>query len=129
MMSLHSASDLVLLVSVSCNSSGQLTYPHVFQVDFCLTDPVANLGNHAELYEGIYPRGLRTVSSPNLVLARRLLVDAWIYRFIIAVGEERSVLGLTPAYPKMCSSIFAASSTPFSSFKTKFSSLLRHLQN
>ena len=96
-MSLHSASDLVLPVSVSCNSSGQLTYPHVFQVDFCLTDPVANLGNHAELYEGIYPRGLRTVSSPNLVLARRLLVDAWIYRFIIAVGEGRSVLGLTPA--------------------------------
>ena len=59
MMRLHSASYLVLLVSMSCNSSGQFTYPSVFQTDFFLTDPVANLGNHTDLYEGIYPRGLR----------------------------------------------------------------------
>ena len=44
---------------MSCNSSGQFTYPSVFQTDFFLTDPVANLGNHTDLYEGIYPRGLR----------------------------------------------------------------------
>ena len=94
-MSLHSASYLVLLVSVSCNSSGQLTSPNVFQIDFCLTDPVANLGNHAELYEGIYPRGLRNVFLSKF--GARSPPTGWRLDLPLyySVGEERSVRGLT----------------------------------
>ena len=85
MMRLHSASYLVLLVSMSCNSSGQFTYPSVFQTDFFLTHQWLTLEIIQTFMREFIQEVWEIFSSPNLVLESHLLVDVWIYRFIIAV--------------------------------------------